>query len=142
MPPIVCWFIQSHRDPEQILRLVRTLRRGSDGPILLRHDDSVTPLDAAPILAVGNVHLLPATGRQVRGQFSCGLQPYLNAIDWLERRDIDYSHAIKGSPRTVTTADVPMLAHGRFHFARKFDFDVDREVLDIIDRDLLHQLPE
>ncbi len=54
-----------------------------------------------------------------------------------DRRYIDYSRAHKGSPRVLTTADVPMLAAGNFHFARKFDPGVDLEVLDRIDRELL-----
>ena len=45
MPVTVCWFIQSHRDPEQILRLVRTLRHASRGPIVLRHDHVAVLLD-------------------------------------------------------------------------------------------------
>lgn len=311
MTPTVCWFVQSHRDPEQIVRLLRTLRRGSDGPIILRHDDPVTPFDPSPVVALGNVHLLPASGRQIRGNFSCQVQPYLDAIDWLEEKNvpydwlvnltaqdypvipvtaierflgsatcdgfvrwwdvlgpdspwserkakarywhrfrllppgserllrpfrwitkvtpfhfyfdygpwvgvrrmttpfregfrclggrswwtlrhdavlyfreflklrpdvvghyrgtiapeeslvptvlvasrrfelvnddlryIDYSRAIKGSPRTLSVADVPMLAAGGFHFARKFDLSVDREVLDVIDRELLGLSPD
>ena len=30
MTDAVCYFIQTHRDPEQIYRLVRTLRRGGN----------------------------------------------------------------------------------------------------------------
>lgn len=52
-------------------------------------------------------------------------------------RYIDYSRAVRGSPRTLTMADFPLLATGRYHFARKFDLDIDREVLDRIDRELL-----
>jgi hypothetical protein len=52
-------------------------------------------------------------------------------------RYIDYAKAQKGSPRTLTTADVPLLASGKYHFARKFDLAVDREVLDRIDREIL-----
>ncbi|MGK2856043.1 MAG: hypothetical protein ACSLFQ_02430 [Thermoanaerobaculia bacterium] len=62
MPDTVCWYVQSHRDPEQIARLLRVLREGSDRSILLRHDEAVTPLDPASLLALGNVHLLPAAG--------------------------------------------------------------------------------
>jgi hypothetical protein len=52
-------------------------------------------------------------------------------------RYIDYARAHRGSPRTLTVADLPLLASGRYHFARKFDLRVDREVLDRIDRELL-----
>jgi hypothetical protein len=52
-------------------------------------------------------------------------------------RYIDYAGADRGSPRVLTTADLPMLAAGPWHFARKFDYGVDRVVLDRIDRELL-----
>ena len=52
-------------------------------------------------------------------------------------RYIDYEHTHRGSPRTLTVADVPRLASGKYHFARKFDLAVDAEVLDRIDREIL-----
>jgi hypothetical protein len=303
----LCFFIQSHRDPEQIYRLVRTLRRGCPrSPILLQHNPSGGRLDESPLADLEGVHFLTPSRPQVRANFSCQVQPYLDAIDWLERegmeyswlmnltaqdypvkpltdieafyeaatcdgfirywdvfsaespwshrkprarywhqyrrlgagaepwlraakvltrvlplhfyldygplvgvralrtpfhdgfrcyggwawfslrrkavlylreflrehpevvrhyqgtvtpeesivqtvlvnsrlfelvnddyRLIDYSKAVKGSPKTMTTADLPTLASERYHFARKFDFEVDREVLDRIDRELL-----
>jgi hypothetical protein len=57
-------------------------------------------------------------------------------------RYIDYAKAHKGSPRVLTVADLPLLSNGRYHFARKFDYGVDREVLDRIDRELLGLEPE
>jgi hypothetical protein len=58
-------------------------------------------------------------------------------------RYTDYSGAQRGgSPRTLTVADLRLLGSGRFHFARKFDLGVDREVLDRIDRELLGIEPE
>jgi hypothetical protein len=306
MTATVCWFIQSHRDPEQIYRLVRTLRQGSRGPILVQHNSAACQLDWTPLADLPNTHLLTASAPQIRANFSCQMQPYFEAIDWLERgkisydwlvnisaqdypvtpvskiesflgeaeadgfirhwdvlspaspwsqrkarnrywhryrrlkpgtekalytvrlltkllpihfyldygpyvgvrlwetpfgpqfrcyggwawfslrrsavlylrdflashpeverhyrgvvtpeeslvqtvlansgrfklvdddfRYIDYSRAYKGSPRTLTVADIPLLASGRYHFARKFDYGVDREVLDRIDRELL-----
>jgi hypothetical protein len=35
-----------------------------------------------------------------------------------------------------------MLANGGYHFARKFDYGIDRQVLDVIDRELLGMEPE
>jgi hypothetical protein len=308
----VCYFIQTHRDPEQIYRLVRTLRRGSPlATIVVQHNFNSCHLDWAPLADLPDTHLLAYGTRQVRANFSCQVQPYLELIDWLERegisydwvvsltgqdypvtpipeieaflgaaesdgfirywdvqsaenpwpwrkararywhhyrrlpdravpvlhavrlltrvlpihfyldygplvgvrawrtpfddgfrcyggwawfslrrsavlylrdflashpdveehyrrtvtpeeslvqtvlmnsgrfklvnddlRYIDYSKAHKGSPRTLTAADVPMLANGGYHFARKFDFGVDRQVLDVIDRELLGIEPE
>jgi hypothetical protein len=94
MPTTVCWFVQSHRDPGQILRLLRLLRRSSDGPILWRHDETALALDPAPFAAIAGVHPLPAAGPQIRGTFSCGLQPYLDALDWLEDRRVAYDWLI------------------------------------------------
>ncbi|HEY4595399.1 MAG TPA: core-2/I-branching enzyme, partial [Thermoanaerobaculia bacterium] len=54
-------------------------------------------------------------------------------------RYIDYAHANRGSPRTLTVADMPLLASGKYHFARKFDLGVDVGVLDRIDREILEQ---
>jgi hypothetical protein len=53
-------------------------------------------------------------------------------------RYIDYSNADRGAPRLLTSVDLPMLAAGPWYLARKFDYGVDREVLDRIDRELLH----
>ena len=52
-------------------------------------------------------------------------------------RYIDYAQADRGSPRVLTSDDLPMLASGPWHWARKFDYGVDRGVLDRIDRELL-----
>ena len=311
MTATVCYYVQSHRDPEQILRLVRTLRRGSpQAPIVVWHDFARCDLGDLPLAELPGVHLLRPPRPQTRGDFSCQTQPYLDVADWLERqgirydwlvnltaqdypvtplaaveafldaapcdgflrywdvlspespwsrrkararywyryrrlapaaepwlraarpltrvlpihfyldygpllgtrvlrppfhagfrcyggwaffslrrravlyllgflaehpevarhyratvapeesivqtvlvnsgrfhfvdddfRYIDYSRAEKGSPRTLTTADLPRLATGRYHFARKFDYGVDREVLDRIDRELLGPHP-
>ena len=277
----ICYFIQTHRDPEQIYRLVRTLRGGSPGnTIVVQHNFASCHLDWAPLADLPGTHLLTGCARQVRSNYSCQVKPYLDLIDWLEafleaterdgfirywdvdstenpwswrkararywhryrrlpdgaepwlralrlltrvlpihfyldygplvgvrrwrtpfhdgfrchggwawfslrrsavlylrdflashpdvvehyqhtvtpeesivqtvlvnsgrfelenddKRYIDYSQARKGSPRTLTTADVPMLADGGYHFARKFDFETGRELLDRIDRELL-----
>jgi hypothetical protein len=105
----VCWFIQSHRDPEQILRLIRTLRRGSRGPIVLQHNFAALPLDPAPFRALSNVHLLPASRRQIRADFSCQVQPYLDLIDWLEREQIGYDWLINTTAQDYPVTPVPRI---------------------------------
>ncbi len=304
----VCYFIRSHRDPEQVYRLARTLREGSSTSlIVVHHDYSQCELGQAPLWAQRDTAVWPRSSRQLRRtEYAGSVQPYLDLVDWLERegieydwivglsaqdypvkpvgaieqflenssadgflrfwdvlslaspwsrrkararywhrywrlperfepflratriltkalpihfyldygpylgvrrlrtpfrggfrcyggwtwstlrreaavfladflarhseiqrhyrsvmspeesvvqtvlvnsgrfalinddlRYIDYSHAVRGSPRTLTVADLPRLAAGRDHFARKFDLAVDREVLDRIDRELL-----
>jgi hypothetical protein len=91
MTATVCYFIQSHRDPEQIYRLARTLRRGSPrSPIVVWHDFTKCDLDAAPLAELPDVHLLRSSWPLVRGTFSNQVQTYLAVIDWLEREGLSY----------------------------------------------------
>ena len=54
-----------------------------------------------------------------------------------EQRYIDYRNARGGHPRTLSSADLPMLAAGGYTLARKFDPDVDAAVFDRIESELL-----
>lgn len=53
-----------------------------------------------------------------------------------DRRFVDFHGAKDGRPRTLTVADLPALLASSDHFARKFDLDVDAEVLDRLDAHL------
>lgn len=87
----VTYFVQTHRDPPQIYRLVRTLRRGSaSGRILVLHDFAASPLDWAPLAGLPDTHLLRASAPCVRATFSFQVQPWLDAIDWLEQERLAY----------------------------------------------------
>jgi Core-2/I-Branching enzyme len=103
MSATVCYLVQSHRDPEQILRLARTLRAGSRGPIVVWHDFAKCPLDPAPLAALPDVHLVPARGRLVRAGFSAQAGPYLDAVEWLEREGIAYDWLVN-----LTGQDYPV----------------------------------
>jgi hypothetical protein len=50
------------------------------------------------------------------------------------RRYIDWRDPIDAHPRTLTMEDLGALTSGRHDFARKFDIDVDANVLDALDR--------
>ncbi len=50
-----------------------------------------------------------------------------------DKRYIDYTNAIAGSPRTLTVQDYATITKGNFHFARKFDLKQDAEILDKLD---------
>jgi len=52
------------------------------------------------------------------------------------RRYIDFTGSRDGHPRVLTLADLPELARGAWHLARKFDLAVDRQVLDRLDERL------
>lgn len=59
----VAYCVMSHTRPEQVLRLVRTLRTGSpNAPILVHHDPSGPPLLRADLDRVGGVRLVAPVG--------------------------------------------------------------------------------
>ncbi len=100
-----CYFLQTHRDPEQVYRLVRTLRRGSPrAVIVVQHNFGAGPLDWEPLAAMADVHLLRLPYPQLRGSWSCQVQPTLDAIAWLEREGIGYDWLV-----TLTGQDYPVM---------------------------------
>ena len=104
MTATVCYFIQSHRDPPQIERLIRVLRRGSPrAKILVRHDFDKCAFDWGPLADLPDTWLMPATERLVRADFACQAQPYLDAIDWLEREGVEYDWLVN-----LTAQDYPV----------------------------------
>lgn len=100
----VCYVIQSHRDPEQIYRLARVLRSGSvNGRIVVMHDFGSCHLDEAPLAELADTHLLRSAGRLVRSNFCCQVQPYLDAVDWLECEGHHYDWLVN-----LTAQDYPV----------------------------------
>ena len=109
----ICYIIQSHRNPEQIYRLVRRIRDGSvHGRIVVHHDFANCDLDWSPLASLSDTHLIRATEPQVRSQFSCQMNPYLNAIEWLEREGHGYDWLVN-----VTAQDYPVMPIARIERA-------------------------
>jgi len=87
----VAYLVQSHAHPALLARLVRTLRAGSDGTILVVHDACRARLDES-ILAGTGARVVQRTTPVLRGDFSM-LDPYLEGaarlladgdrFDWL-----------------------------------------------------------
>ncbi|HTQ81541.1 MAG TPA: beta-1,6-N-acetylglucosaminyltransferase [Thermoanaerobaculia bacterium] len=99
-----CYFLQTHTNPEQIHRLVRTLRRGSPGAfILLGHDFSASHLDLTPLADLSGIDLFPVAGPLDRAGLSI-LEPYLTALDWLAERRVQFDWLIY-----LTGQDYPTL---------------------------------
>lgn len=123
----VCYFIQSHRDPEQIYRVVRRLRSGSrTARIIVQHNFAGCDLDWSPLAALADTHLLRATAKQVRSNFSCQVQPYLDAIDWLERERLPYEWLVNLSAqdypmKPVATIEATLLGSKCDGFIRYWD---------------------
>ncbi|MCU0536893.1 MAG: core-2/I-branching enzyme [Hydrococcus sp. Prado102] len=86
----ICYFIQTHKNPEQIYRLVRTIKRSSPtAGIVIGHDFTSCSLDITPLQDLEDIHLLKIEFRAIRGDFSL-LQPYLMAIDWLVETKFEF----------------------------------------------------
>lgn len=88
----VCYLIQTHKNPDQIYRLVRTIKHLSpDSQIVISHNFDGCNLDTAALHQLPGVQVLPCQGG--RGDFSL-IQRYLDAIDWLLNHDIDFDWLI------------------------------------------------
>ena len=100
----VCYFIQSHRDQDQILRLVETLRAGSaDGLIVVQHHAREFALDWDRFAGLHDVRQFFARGQQLRSDYSCQVEPLLDVIDWLDAEHLEYDWLV-----TLTAQDYPV----------------------------------
>lgn len=85
-----CYFVQTHIHPEQIHRLVRTLKAGSpEARVLLGHDFNSCELDLAPLADLQGIDLFRVEGPLDRAGLSV-LSPYLNALDWLAAHEVEF----------------------------------------------------
>lgn len=85
----VAYFVQSHRSPRQVERLLGVLRRGSpDALLVVGHCPAGEPLDGAVLEAVGALHFTHRRRCQ-RGYWSL-LEPYFDAVELLARQPLDY----------------------------------------------------
>lgn len=84
----VCYFIQSHRAPSQVARLVHALRRGSpDAHLVVGHDARRSELRAAEL--PDGVDLFVPPPPIERGELSL-LSPYFLALERLAAQEVDY----------------------------------------------------
>jgi hypothetical protein len=86
--PRVCYYMQTHRSPDQVARLVELIKEGSpDSVVLISHDSTAAPLDTGRLTALPGVYVLVEEGGY--GDFS-HLDRYFAAIDWLDDHGIEY----------------------------------------------------
>jgi hypothetical protein len=84
----VCYLIQTYKNPEQIYRLVRTIKESTpDSYILISHNFAAQDLDVRPLQDLQDVTVISAKGG--RGDFALA-QAYLEAIEWLLNHNIQF----------------------------------------------------
>jgi hypothetical protein len=98
----VCYHIQSHRDPEQIGRLVRTIKKGSPHSLVhISHDRTGAPLDIPALEALGDVVVHLSDGGY--GDFS-HVDRHMDVINWLLDTDNRVDWLIN-----ITGQDYPLM---------------------------------
>ena len=98
----VAYFVQTHRQPGQAIRLLTRLREGSPGAALVAgHCPSAPPLDAERLAALGALHFRHA--RQGRRGYWSLLEPYFTAVELLAQRGVDYDWLVY-----LSGADYPL----------------------------------
>lgn len=96
----VLYLIQTHKNPEQIHRLVQTIKKSSPNSyILVSHDFRNCNLDTTSLRNLPDVEVIEGQGG--RGDFSI-IQGYLDAINWLFSHQIDFDWLIN-----ITGQDYP-----------------------------------
>ncbi len=96
----VLYLIQTYKNPEQIYRLVQTIKKSSPGSyILVSHNFTASNLDLASLRKLLEVEVISAKGG--RGDFSL-MQGYLDAVDWLLSHNAEFDWLIN-----ITGQDYP-----------------------------------
>jgi hypothetical protein len=99
-----CYFVQTHVNPGQIHRLVRTLKAGSpEARVLIGHDFSGCHLDLSPLSDLQGVDLFGFEGPLDRAGMGI-IEPYFTALDWLAEREVEFDWLIY-----LTGQDYPVL---------------------------------
>lgn len=89
-----CYFIQSHKNPEQICRLVQVIKKSSpNSQVLINHNFSSSHLDLTSLSNFSGIDLIKRDEPIRRGDSSI-LEIYLDAIDWLFKHDYDFDWLI------------------------------------------------
>lgn len=84
----VCYYIQTHTRPAQVLRLVQRIKAASpDSVVLIHHDVSGPPLDVPKLESMQGVHVIVGPGGY--GNYT-HLDRYFAAVDWFEAHDVEF----------------------------------------------------
>jgi hypothetical protein len=102
-PARMCYYLQTHKAPEQIVRLVARIKDGSPGSIvLIDHDVSAPPLDSSLFSDLSDVYLIGT--RSGYGDIS-HIYRILAAVDWLDDHGMQFDWL-----QNLTGQDYPLRA--------------------------------
>ncbi len=106
----ICYFIQNHLAPPQVARLVAALRRSQpDAFLLVGHDESAGRCSAEEVKRALGLDVFAIREPARRGYFSL-LQPYFEAVEWLEERGVSYDWLVYLSGQDFPTLPLRRLA--------------------------------
>lgn len=105
----VVYFIQSHKNPEQICRLVKVIKKSSaNSLVLLSHDFSCCELDLTNLQQFSGIELITRKKSARRGDNSV-LEIYLDAINWLHEHNYDFDWLICLSGQDYPIQPIPQI---------------------------------
>ena len=126
----VCYFIQNHLGPGQVDRLIRAIRRDSpDALVLVGHDPHAGHCTTDGMrAALPDAEVFEVAGRPRRGFYSL-LEPWFEAVEWLERHEREYDWLVYLSAQDYPTQPIrrfeQMLADTPFDgFLRYWDASI------------------
>jgi len=103
----VCYFIQTHKNPEQIYRLVNVIKKSSPNSyVLVSHNYNSCYLDSTPLENLSGVKVI---SNYVRLADFSVVQAYFDAIQWLFDNNIEFDWLIN-----LTGQDYPTQPLSKF----------------------------
>ncbi|OUL26834.1 beta-1,6-N-acetylglucosaminyltransferase [Nostoc sp. 106C] len=113
----IAYLIQSHKNPKQIYRLVKTITQSSPNSyVLVSHDFKSCNLDITPLQQLPEVQVI--NGQGGRGDFSI-VQGYLDAVNWLLSHHIEFDWLINITGQDYPTQPLPKIE--KFLAETKYD---------------------
>lgn len=84
----VCYYLQTHTRPAQVVRLVQRIKTASPrSVVLIHHDNSGPPLDVPTLESMPDVYVIVGPGGY--GNYT-HLDRYFTAVDWLEAHEVEF----------------------------------------------------
>jgi hypothetical protein len=97
----VCYLIQSHKNPQQIYRLVNVIKKSSpDSYVLITHNYDSCHLDTTPLENLSGVQVI--SNKVTLGDLAI-INAYLNSIQWLFDNNIEFDWLVNLSGQDYPT---------------------------------------